>query len=231
MRSCDRYGRQALLLWAGRCAPVSYMYMPGATAVGMAYSGGIVLASERRIAYGNFLVSKTTRKTFQITPRVGAACAGLVADMQILSLQVSALAKIRRMDLRRDIPPNTIAKMMSNMMYERRFFPLLTQVIVGGVVGKPVIYTLDPLGSVLPDEYAAVGTGAEAALGVLDPVLGGREEGASVDLSRKEAVQLATRAVTAATMRDTFSGDGIDVMVIDEDGVAPEAAPGPTQAR
>ena len=48
-------------------------------------------------------------------------------------------------------------------------FPLLTQVIVGGVVDKPIMYTLDPLGSVLPDEYAAVGTGAEMALGVLDP--------------------------------------------------------------
>ena len=206
------------------------MYMPGATAVGMTYSDGIVLASERRIAYGNFLVSKTTRKTFQITPRVGAACAGLVADMQILSLQVSALAKIRRMDLRRDIPPNSIAKMMSNMMYERRFFPLLTQVIVGGVVGKPVIYTLDPLGSVLPDEYAAVGTGAEAALGVMDPQLGGGGSdvdgaGSASGMSRDEAVKLAVKAVTAATMRDSFSGDGIDVMVIDKDGASSETAP------
>lgn len=199
------------------------MYMPGATAVGMTYSDGIVLASERRIAYGNFLVSKTTRKTFQITPRVGAACAGLVADMQILSLQVSALAKIRRMDLRRDIPPNSIAKMMSNMMYERRFFPLLTQVIVGGVVGKPVIYTLDPLGSVLPDEYAAVGTGAEAALGVMDPALGGG--GGAPSMSRDDAVGLAVKAVNAATMRDSFSGDGIDVMVIDKDGATSETAP------
>ena len=209
---------------------MSYMYMPGATAVGMTYSDGIVLASERRIAYGNFLVSKTTRKTFQITPRVGAACAGLVADMQILSLQVSALAKIRRMDLRRDIPPNSIAKMMSNMMYERRFFPLLTQVIVGGVVGKPVIYTLDPLGSVLPDEYAAVGTGAEAALGVMDPQLGGGGSdgdgaGSASGMSRDEAVKLAVKAVTAATMRDSFSGDGIDVMVIDKDGASSETAP------
>ena len=133
------------------------MYMPGATAVGITYNKGVVFASERRIAYGNFVVSKTTKKTFVITPHVGAACAGLVADMQILSLQIAALAKIRRMEIKREVPPNTIAKMMSNMMYERRFFPLLTQVIVGGLVDKPTIYTLDPLGSVLPDDYAAVG--------------------------------------------------------------------------
>ena len=187
------------------------MYMPGATAVGITFEGGVVFASDKRIAFGNFLVSKSTKKTFPITPRVGAACAGLVADMQILALQISALAKIRRMELKRDVPPNTVAKMMSNMMYERRFFPLLTQVIVGGVVGKPVMYTLDPLGSVLPDEYAAVGTGAEMALGVLDPAFkAGMERGKAEDLARS--------AIRAAAQRDSASGDGLDMMVITADG-------------
>lgn len=185
------------------------MYMPGATAIGITYHEGVVFASERRIAYGNFLVSKSTKKTFQITPKVGAACAGLVADMQILSLQISALAKIRKMEIKREIPPNTIAKMMSNMMYERRFFPLLTQVIVGGIVEKPAIYTLDPLGSVLPDEYAAVGTGAEMALGVLDPQF-------KANMAEQEAKELAVKSIRSASLRDSFSGDGIDILVIDK---------------
>ncbi|MEE8179456.1 MAG: proteasome subunit beta [Nitrosopumilaceae archaeon] len=188
---------------------MSYMYMPGATAVGITYHEGVVFASERRIAYGNFLVSKSTKKTFQITPKVGAACAGLVADMQILSLQISALAKIRKMEIKREIPPNSIAKMMSNMMYERRFFPLLTQVIVGGIVEKPAIYTLDPLGSVLPDEYAAVGTGAEMALGVLDPQF-------KANMAEQEAKELAVKSIRSASLRDSFSGDGIDILVIDK---------------
>lgn len=188
------------------------MYMPGATAVGIAFKDGIVLASERRIAFGNFLVSKSTRKTFEITPKVGAACAGLVADMQILSLQISALAKIRKMEIKRDVPTNTIAKMMSNMMYERRYFPLLTQVIVGGVVDKPVLYTLDPLGSVLPDRYAAVGTGAEMALGVLDPQF-------TDEMSKDDAITLARNAINSASLRDAASGDGIDIMVITKDSL------------
>lgn len=187
------------------------MYMPGATAVGISFDDGIVLASERRIAYGNFLVSKSTKKTFPLTPNVAAACAGLVADMQLLSLQIKALAKIRKMEIKRDVPPNSIAKMMSNLMYERRFFPLLTQVIVGGRVDKPLIYTLDPLGSVLPDEYAAVGTGAEMALGVLD-------QSYKEKLTEKEAVDLAIKSVRSATMRDSFSGDGIDILVINKQG-------------
>ena len=187
------------------------MYMPGATAVGITYNDGVVFASERRIAYGNFVVSKTTKKTFVITPHVGAACAGLVADMQILSLQISALAKIRKMEIKRDVPPNTVAKMMSNMMYERRFFPLLTQVIVGGLVDKPVIFTLDPIGSVLPDDYAAVGTGAEMALGILDQQY-------KKDLNEANAVDLAVKSIRAASMRDSASGDNIDVLVMNKDG-------------
>jgi len=186
--------------------------MPGATAVGITFDGGVVFASEKRIAFGNFLVSKSTKKTFEITPKVGATCAGLVADMQILSLQIAALAKIRKMELKRDVPPNSVAKMMSNMMYERRYFPLLTQVIVGGVVDRPILYTLDPLGSVLPDEYAAVGTGAEMALGVLDPQF-------KENMSESEAVDLAKKAVRSAALRDSASGDGVDIMVITKDGI------------
>jgi proteasome beta subunit len=188
------------------------MYMPGATAVGITFEGGVVFASEQRIAFGNFLVSKTTKKTFEITSLVGATCAGLVADMQILSLQIAALAKIRKMEIKREVPPNSVAKMMSNMMYERRYFPLLTQVIVGGVVDKPVLYTLDPLGSVLPDEYAAVGTGAEMALGVLDPQF-------KSNMTKDEAVDLAKKAVRSASLRDSASGDGLDIMVITKDGI------------
>ena len=187
------------------------MYMPGATAVGITFDGGIVLASEKRIAFGNFLVSKSSKKTFPITDKVGATCAGLVADMQILSLQIAALAKIRKMELKRDVPPNTVAKMMSNMMYERRFFPLLTQVIVGGVVDEPIMYTLDPLGSVLPDKYAAVGTGAEMALGVLDPQF-------KENMTKDEAIDLAKKAVHSAILRDSASGDGLDVLVITNEG-------------
>ena len=185
--------------------------MPGATAVGITFDNGVVFASEKRVAYGNFLVSKTTKKTFQLTSNVGAACAGLIADMQILALQISALAKIRKMELKRDIPQNSIAKMISNMMYERRFFPFLTQIIIGGIIDKPSIYTLDPLGSVLPDEYAAVGTGAEMALGILDPQF--KEK-----MTEKEAVELAKKAVKTATLRDSFSGDGIDFLVINKEG-------------
>jgi proteasome beta subunit len=190
---------------------MAFQFMPGATAVGITYDNGVLLASEKRVSYGNFVVNKNTKKTFTVTNHVGAACAGMVADMQVLVRQVSALSKIRRLETRRDVQPNSVAKLMSVIMFERRYFPLLTQVIVGGITDKPEIYTLDPLGSVLPDRYAAVGTGAEMALGVMDADY-------SENLDEEKATTLALRSIRSSIQRDSASGDGIDLLIINKDG-------------
>lgn len=186
-------------------------FMPGATVVGLSYNDGVILAADKRISFGNFVVNKNIKKTFSVTDHVGAACAGMVADMQVLVRQVEALAKIRKLELRREIAPNSIAKLMSVIMFERRYFPLLTQVIVGGINEKPEIYTLDPLGSVLPDVYAAVGTGAEGALGIMDAEF-------KPNMSEEAVKELASRAIRSATQRDTASGDGIDILYITRTG-------------
>jgi proteasome beta subunit len=193
--------------------------MPGATAVGITYNDGVLLAAEKRVSYGNFVVNKNTKKTFDVTDHVGAACAGMVADMQVLVRQVSALSKIRKLETRRNVEPNSVAKLMSVIMFERRYFPLLTQVVVGGVTtGKPEIYTLDPLGSVLPDRYAAVGTGAEMALGVMDAEF-------SEDLDEEKATNLALKAIRSSIQRDSASGDGIDILIINKNGKSENSYP------
>jgi proteasome beta subunit len=195
---------------------MAFQFMPGATAVGITYQDGIVLAAEKRISYGNFVVNKNTKKIFTITDQVASACAGMVADMQVLTRQVGALAKIRKLETRRDMATNSVAKLMSVIMFERRYFPLLTQVIVGGVQTTPEIYTLDPLGSLLPDNYAAVGTGAEMALGIMDAEY---KKNTSEDASKK----LAIKAVKSSIQRDSASGDGIDVLTITKKGIEEES--------
>ena len=184
-----------------------FQFMPGATAVGISYSNGVILAAEKRVSFGNFVVNKNTKKTFPVTDKVGAACAGMVADMQVLIRQITALAKIRKLETRRNVAPNSVAKLMSVVMFERRFFPLLTQVVVGGINEKPEIYTLDPLGSVLPDDYAAVGTGAEMALAIID-------EEYKPSMSEEKARELALRAIKSAVQRDAARGDGIDILML-----------------
>ncbi len=190
--------------------------MPGATAIGLTCQDGIILAAEKRISYGNFVVNKNTRKIFSITDQVASACAGMVADMQVLTRQVGALAKIRKLETRREMATNSVAKLMSVIMFERRYFPLLTQVIVGGVLTVPEIYTLDPLGSLLPDNYAAVGTGAELALGLIDSEY-------KKDMTEDASKKLAIKAIKSSVQRDSASGDGIDILAITNKGTKEES--------
>ena len=195
---------------------MAYQFFPGATAVGISFNNGVLLASERRVSFGNFVVNKSTKKTFVLTENVGAACAGMVADMNVLARQVAALSKIRKFETRRDLQTNSVAKLMSVIMFERRYFPLLTQVVVGGYDTKPQIYTLDPLGSLLPDEYASVGSGAEMALGVLDAQYNPK-------MNEEDARNLAIKSIKSSIQRDASSGDGIDILIISNRGKKEES--------
>jgi len=191
-------------------------WMPGATTIGAVFHDGVILASEKRVAYGYLIVSKGVKKVFKITDQIGAACAGLVGDMQILAREVEAQANLYSMDVGRKVSVRSAAKLMANILFNRRYAPLITQTIVGGLDEEgPSLYVLDVLGSLIPDKYAAVGSGTELAIGVL-------EEGYKESMKLKEIKDLVTRAIKSAISRDVMSGDGIDFLIITKDGVAEE---------
>ena len=195
---------------------MSRLYLPGATALGITFKDGVVLAADKRFAYGNFILSRNSKKVFLINDNVGAACAGMISDMQNLIRRVSAEAKLRELEVRRPVPPNAVAKLMSSIMFSERLYPLLTQVIVGGVDGSPAVYVLDPLGSIIPDEYATIGSGTEIAIGII-------ESEYKKDMDEDSAVKLAIKALKSAMQRDAASGDGIDLLIMKANEVKEES--------
>ena len=205
----EGYGSQA--------QPGGPSWVPGATTIGVVCTDGVILASEKRVTYGHFVMSKGGQKVFKITNQIGVACAGLVGDMQILTREVEAQANLFSMDVKRPISVRAAAKLMSNILFNRRYTPLITQTIVGGMDEEgPSLYVLDVLGSLLPDKYAAVGSGTEIAMGVL-------EESYKETLSIAEAKEVVSTAIKSAISRDALSGDGIDFLIISKDGVTKES--------
>jgi proteasome beta subunit len=191
-------------------------WVPGATTVGVVCKDGVILAAEKRVTYGFFIASKGGKKVFPITETIGAACAGLMSDMQVLARDVAANANLFSMDVGRKISVRAAAKLMSNILFNRRMAPLITQTIVGGIDDEgPSLWVLDVLGSVLPDEYAVVGSGTEIAIAVI-------EESYQKDMTVKEAKDLVTRAIKSAISRDSMSGDGIDFLIITKKGTIEE---------
>jgi proteasome beta subunit len=194
-------------------------FFPGATTVGSLCKEGIILASEKRVSYGYLVMSKAAKKVFKITDKIGAACAGLVSDMQVLVNEVGAYANLLMLEMKRPVGARTVAKLMSNLLFRRRLFPLITQTIIGGFDDEnPGVYVLDPLGSLIKDRYTCVGSGAEIAIGIFESEY--RE-----DLNLDELKDLVVRAIKSAISRDAMSGNGIDLLIISESGTKEESIP------
>lgn len=192
-------------------------YIPGATAVGITYKDGVILGADRRITLANYVLSKKGRKVFAVTNNLGAVCAGMVSDMQNLVREVGVYTKLKELEVKRSLRPGAVAKLMSILMFERRFSPFITQVILGGIDEKPTVYVLDPLGSLITDDYAAVGTGSEMAVGVI-------EAGFTPSMSYKDAKELLLSSMRSAIARDAMSGNGIDLLTIDKTGIKEDEA-------
>ena len=195
---------------------LSEYYLPGATTVGVVCKDGVILAAERRVTYGYFVMSKSGKKVFKIAEKIGAACAGIVADMQILTREVGAYLNLYSYEREQSVTVRTAAKLMGSMLFERRYFPYLAQTIVGGIdEAGPKLFVLDPLGSVIEDKFTAVGSGAEIAIGLLETEF---KDGMAVD----DAKGLVRKAVKAASARDIGSGEGIDMLIITNGGIREE---------
>ncbi len=184
-----------------------------ATALGVKYKEGVVLAADRRVAYGTFILSKAARKVFSINDKVGISTAGLPGDFQELVDAIKYNIFMYEMDAEKKASPTNVAKLLSLLLYQGRFRGIYyAELIVGGIEGGvPKIYVLDPAGGLLEEDYVAVGTGAQVATGIL-------ERWYKRDMDKAEAEDLAVKAMKEAIERDALSGDGIDLLIIDKSG-------------
>ncbi len=190
----------------------------GATSVGVKARDGVALATDRRMAYGTFIMSRNARKVFRINDRIGIVFAGLYGDISGLVRILKADLKSYELTTGNPITTYMTAKRLSLIMYSYKMLPFIVETIVGGLDpdGTPKLYVLDSLGSITEEPYAAVGTGATIAYGYL-------EANYREDLSGEEALQIAINAVKTAIVRDAGTGDGIDAILISKEGVREES--------
>ncbi|MFQ6123056.1 MAG: proteasome subunit beta [Candidatus Heimdallarchaeota archaeon] len=181
----------------------------GATAVGLSCTDGVVLAAEKRMALGRFIQSRNVRKVFLVDERIGAAVAGLFSDSQQIVRLIKAYVNLYNLEREGEmIGTRTAAKLMANVLFNNRIFPYYVEPIVGGTDKKGNhIYVLDPIGSLMAEDYAATGTGAQIAIGVL-------EDGYFTDITTNKGRELVIETIRMASRREATSGDGIDVLVI-----------------
>ncbi|MDY6789543.1 MAG: archaeal proteasome endopeptidase complex subunit beta [Candidatus Nanohaloarchaea archaeon] len=184
----------------------------GTTTLGITAKNGVVLAADNRATMGHLKVSKQAQKVFKIDEGIGLSIAGSVGDAQRIVRVMKAELKLYKLETK-EISVKGASTLLSNILQGSKMMPFMNQFVIAGVDdGEGVLYDLDPLGGLMDHEtFTSTGSGSPTAYGVLEDRY---EEGMSIE----DTVKLAVRAVQAASERDIASGDGIDVVAIDEDG-------------
>ena len=191
----------------------------GTTTLGLVCTDGIVMATEMRATMGNLIGHKTTQKLFKISDNMALTVAGLVGDAQMLARWLSAEVKLYELKTGTTMSLRAASTLMANIMNGRRYMPFWVQLLLGGIDSEGGhVYSLDAAGGSIPDKFQTTGSGSPFVYGVL-------EDRFIEDLSVEQGKELGVRALTAAMKRDSASGDGISMCVIDSNGyhkVSPE---------
>ena len=179
----------------------------GTTTVGLIAGDYVVLAADKRATAGTLIASRRVKKIVKITDYSAMTISGLVADAQNLADIVREESRYYALMTGVRLSVKGIATLLANILFSSKFFPYIVQLIVGGYDVKPRIYVLDLYGSITEEKYAATGSGSPVAYGVL-------EEMYRDDLTLEEAIDIARKAIRTAILRDSATGDGIDVVII-----------------
>jgi proteasome beta subunit len=188
------------------------LMVPGAVGVAVKCKDGVVLGNDRRATWGYTVTNKSTKKVFNLTKYIGIAAYGLIGDFQMLTKIMKAQANLYKLDARERITTKSMGKLLSNYLYSRKMYPLYTNLIVAGMdKDGPKLYTLDAIGSLMPDDYGTAGTGMMLSLGILEA-----EYDSEMTVAQGE--ELVEKAIRNSIKRDAMSGNGIDILTITKDG-------------
>ncbi len=184
----------------------------GTTTLGLVCKDGIVMATEMRATMGNLIGHKTTQKLFKISDNMALTVAGLVGDAQMLARWLSAEVKLYELKTGTSMSLKASSTLMANIMNGRRYMPFWVQLLLGGIDSEGGhVFSLDAAGGSIPDKFQTTGSGSPFVYGVL-------EDRFVENMSVKQGKELGVRALTAAMKRDSASGDGISMCVIDSNG-------------
>ncbi len=184
----------------------------------MVCKDGIVLAADKRATAGNLIVDKRTEKVHEISEDFAVTIAGTVSDAQLLIKLIRAELKLKEMRTNKKPTAKEGANLLGGLLYSNIRRPSMMPGIAHFLMAARDVhgvhlYDLFPDGSVTKiKDFISSGSGSVFAYGVLETQY-------KPEMTTDEAVKVAVKAVNTALQRDSCSGNGIDVVVVNRQGI------------
>jgi len=184
----------------------------GTTTVGISTDDGVVVATDRRASLGGrFVSNKSVQKVEQIHPTGVLTLVGSVGGAQSFIRTLRSEADLYEVREGESISIHALATLAGNFARGGPWFAI-NPILAGVDEEGSHVYSIDPAGGVMADDYTVTGSGMQLAYGTIE---GEYDE----EMSMADARDLAVRAVDAASERDTGSGNGVYVAEVTDDGV------------
>ncbi|GMM29547.1 proteasome core particle subunit beta 2 [Martiniozyma asiatica (nom. inval.)] len=198
--------RNTTLLTAGFHPPKATS--TGTTIVGVKFDGGVVIAADTRATAGPIVADKNCAKLHRLAPKIWCAGAGTAADTEMVTQMIASNLELHSMATDRE--PRVVSAMQ---MLKQHLFKYQGHIgaylIVAGVDPTGVgLFSIHAHGSTDVGYYMSLGSGSLAAMAVLESEW--RE-----NLSKDEAIKLASDAIQAGIWNDLGSGSNVDVCIME----------------
>ena len=189
----------------------------GGLAMAIKFKDGIVFSIMKTI-HSHLLEEDDMEKFYKITPRIGAAASGLIADARVLIDLMREISQQERKRYGEDVDVKTLIGRISKIheIYTRYegVRPFGAAMVIGGFDESGLhLFETDPSGVYQERTATAIGNGAETAQEILTKDF-------RRDLSLERAVTLSCEIIKETMQeRDQNGFEGIELHILTEDGV------------
>ncbi|SAM01969.1 hypothetical protein [Absidia glauca] len=209
----------------GMSVPIEHRFEPyddnGGTSVAVAGKDFCVIAADTRQSTSYSINSRTSPKAYVLSDTSVIAMNGFHADGLTLKKVLEQRMKWYKFAHDKNMSCDALAQMLSNTLYQRRFFPYYAFCVLGGVDdnGEGGVYCYDAIGSYERELARASGSASALIQPFLDNQVNRKNQQnvSHAPLELDEVLRIVKDAFTSATERDIYTGDNLQICIIRKD--------------
>ena len=181
-----------------------------------------MVAADTRISQGYSILSREYSKTTRLTEKCVITSSGMVADIEELHKVLTTHVKIYERKHRRQPDTESMAQLLGNTLYGRRFMPYYAFNLLCGLdkAGAGAVWGYDAIGSFDKLTYGCQGTGTSMASPLLDnQFIGHNALVKKLATDRSSTEDAAKDIINSIAERDIYTGDSVELCCVDKTGI------------
>mmetsp|Transcript_47752 Transcript_47752/g.79220 ORF Transcript_47752/g.79220 Transcript_47752/m.79220 type:complete len:205 (-) Transcript_47752:260-874(-) len=194
---------------------MSIMEYNGGAVVAMKGKDCVAIACDRRFGTQQTTVAMDNTRIFKIHNKLYIGLGGLMTDVQTVGQILQFRHNLYRLREKRNMSPAAFTKVVSNLLYSKRFGPYFVDPIIVGLDknDEPFVSSMDLIGATeISDNFACVGTTEDELYGICENLWNDKMED-------KDLFETISQSLLSATDRDCLAGWGSVVYLIKKNSV------------